>query len=41
MGAIAGTELRQDIGDAALDGCLRDEENIGDLLVGIPGCNQL
>jgi hypothetical protein len=24
MGAIAGPELRQNVGDAALDGCLRD-----------------
>jgi hypothetical protein len=37
MRPVAGVELRQNVGDAALDGHLGDEENIGVLSVGIPG----
>ena len=40
MCSIAGAELGQDVGDAALDGCLGNEQAISNLLVGIPGGNQ-
>ena len=41
MSSIAGTKLRKDVRDAALHGRLRNAKQIGDLFVGIPGCNQL
>src|SRR5580704_11989429 len=40
MRSITGAELRENVGDSALDGCLRDKEAICDLFVGIPSCNQ-
>ena len=40
VSSIARVELRQNVGDAAFDSRLCNEKNIGDLLVGIPGCNQ-
>jgi hypothetical protein len=35
MCPIAGSELRQNVGDSAFDGCLRDGQDIGNLLVRI------
>jgi len=37
MSPIAGAQLRENVGDAALDRRLRNGKNVGDLLVGIPG----
>jgi len=41
VGSIAGAELRQDVGHAALDRRFRNRKHIGDLLVGVPGGDQL
>ena len=41
MGPIVGTELRQNISNAALDGRFADRKLIGNLFISIASCNQL
>ena len=38
--SIAGAQFGEDVLDSPLDGLLCDRELIGDLLIGISGCDQ-